>query len=529
MKHFRMLMAMALACAGLTIGAPLSAQKYGGILRVSSDADPPSLSIHEGATNRVTWAVAPMYNNLVTFDAFDPKESLETIVPDLAERWDWSADRTALTFTLNKGARWHDGTPMTAKDVKHTFDLVRGTSTFRLKLNSRKLWYANVQAIETAGDHQVVFRLKRPQPSILAMLASGYSPVYPAHVDPAQLRTTALGTGPFKLKSYIRGRTIEMTKNADYFVKLRPYLDGVKYTIITSTASHTAALMANQVDAANPTFTHKPIAENLKVANVGIQFIPIVGSGTSNIVVNTNKPPLKDLDLRRAVNLALDRASIVKSVFHGGAVIGASMLPQPHGAWGLSSEKLLGLPGYGDPEKARAEARRLLAAKGYGPGNPLKIVVSTRTSITYVEPAAWAIGELKAVGVEAELKQVETGNWHGLVARRDFQLAVNSTGLGADDPDIQFYENFRCHSQRNYSDYCNPEVERLVDQQSMESDLAKRRAIVNQVDIRLTEDVARPQLAYRIYFNPHYPYVKNWVPHASSYNGWRLTEVWLDK
>ncbi|MBI4081503.1 MAG: ABC transporter substrate-binding protein [Candidatus Lambdaproteobacteria bacterium] len=529
MKHLRMLVAMALACAGLTIGAPSPAQKYGGILRVSSDSDPPSLSIHEEATNRVTWTAGPTYNNLVWFDTFEPKESLETIRPDLAERWEWSADGTALAFTLRQEVRWHDGKPFTAKDVKHTFDLVRGVGATRLKLNPRKLWYANVQAIETAGDLQVTFKLKRPQPSLLAMLASGYSPVYPAHVEPALLRITTVGTGPFRFKDYVHDRTIELTRNADYFVRNRPYLDGVKFFIIKSNSSHVGALVSNQLDAANPTFTTKPIADNLKAANVGFQFTEVVGNSTANVIVNTRKPPLNDIMLRRAVNLALDRESIVKSVYQGGAVMGSAMYPKPFGSWGLTVEQLRSLPGYGSGAEGKAEARRILAEKGYGPANPLKIVISARNVRTYVEPAIWAIGELKAVGIEAELRQVESGNWFSLVARRDFQLGINATGLGADDPDIQFYENFRCYSQRNYSDYCNQDVEQQVDRQSAETDLARRKPVVQRVDIRLQEDVARPYLAYRIYYHPHQSYVKNWVPHPTSYNGWRLAEVWLDK
>ena len=105
MSNFRMLKAVALACAGLTIASPLLAQKYGGILRLSADADPPSLSIHEEATNRTTYPIGPTYNYLVTFDPYDPVESLETIRPDLAERWEWNAAGTALTFALRQSRK----------------------------------------------------------------------------------------------------------------------------------------------------------------------------------------------------------------------------------------------------------------------------------------------------------------------------------------------------------------------------------------------------------------------------------------
>ena len=103
---------------------------------------------------------------------------------------------------LGRGVKWHDGQPFTSKDVKFTFDMVREApdAHAKLRLNPRKDWYANVEAIEAADPYTVVFRLKRPQPSILMLLASGQSPVYPAHVPIADQRNRCTGTGPFKFK-----------------------------------------------------------------------------------------------------------------------------------------------------------------------------------------------------------------------------------------------------------------------------------------------------------------------------------------
>ena len=126
--------------------------------------------------------------------------------------------------SCGRDVKWHDGQPFTSRDVKFTFDLVREApeATAKLRLNPRKDWYANVEAIETADPYTVVFRLKRPQPSILMMLASGQSPVYPAHVPLAEQRSRCVGTGPFKFKEWRRGEYVEYVKNPDYFVKGRP-------------------------------------------------------------------------------------------------------------------------------------------------------------------------------------------------------------------------------------------------------------------------------------------------------------------
>ncbi|MBI4081332.1 MAG: ABC transporter substrate-binding protein [Candidatus Lambdaproteobacteria bacterium] len=516
---------------GLLVAAaiPATAQKYGGVLRVQTDANPPSLSLHEESTNRTTWPMVPVYGNLVWFDYFNPKEDLDSIRPDMAERWEWSADNRTLTFTLRPGLRWHDGKPLTAKDVQHTFEMVRGRTTERLKLNPRKLWYANVQGIETVGDLQVSFRLTKPQPSLLAILAGSYSPIYPSHIPAADLRKTAVGTGPFKLKSYTADQSIVLEKNPDFHVKGRPYLDGVTFHMIRTIGSTAAALLKGQVDAAHPTFTTKPAAENLRRADPTLQFAPLVASGSANLLLNAKKPPLNNPKLKRAVGLAMDRENIIKSVYQNGAVLGGAMIPQPWGGWGLTEEQLRMLPGYGTGEKDKAEARRLLAEEGYGPDNPLKLVITTRTAPTYQDLAVWASGELKAVGIEAVLKTIDTGQWFPLVARREFQLAANSTGLGLDDPDAVFFEHYGCGSQRNYTDFCNAEVQQLFERQSAELDIVKRRQFVQEADMRLQQEVARPVLAYRMYYHPHRSYVKNWIPHPVSVNGWRFTEVWLDR
>ena len=143
--------------------APASREgKHGGVLRLVHREDlPQGFAIHETATNSVTWPAMPCYSNLVIFDQLKPIGRLETIVPELAERWSWQDNYRNLVFFLRKDARWHDGQPVTSKDVKFTFDLVREAkdAPAKLRLNPRKEWYANVEAIEAPDPHTVVFRL----------------------------------------------------------------------------------------------------------------------------------------------------------------------------------------------------------------------------------------------------------------------------------------------------------------------------------------------------------------------------------
>ena len=123
----------------------------------------------------------------------------------------------------------------------------------KLRINPRKDWYANVDSIEVADPSTVIFHLKRPQPSLLMMLASGYSPVYPAHVPVAEFRSRCVGTGPFKLKEWRKGESIELARNPDgYWVPGRPYLDGIKYVIIQERGTRFAALQSGRLDISFP-------------------------------------------------------------------------------------------------------------------------------------------------------------------------------------------------------------------------------------------------------------------------------------
>ena len=151
-----------------------------------------------------------VFNNLVMYEQDVAQNSLDTIVPDLATSWSWSADHTKLTFKLREGVKWHDGKPFTAKDVKCTFDMLQGKASDKFRKNPRKTWYDNLTEVTANGDFEVTFHLKRPQPALLALLASGYSPIYPCHVSPAEMRTHPIGTGPFKFVEFKTNESIKL-------------------------------------------------------------------------------------------------------------------------------------------------------------------------------------------------------------------------------------------------------------------------------------------------------------------------------
>ena len=538
MRHVKTCSALLLTL--LTLAAPAAAQtaraassgKPGGVLKPVLREDlPQGFAIHESATNSVTWPAMPCYSNLMIYDQTKRLGRMDTIVGELAEKWSWQDNYRNLVLFLRRDVKWHDGQPFTSKDVKFTFDVVREASDApaKLRINPRKEWYANVDAIEAPDPYTVVFRLKRPQPSLVAMLASGYSPVIPAHVPLAEHRARCVGTGPFKFKEWKRGQSVELVRNPDYFVKGRPYLDAVRYTVIVERGTRVAALQANQIDLAYPGETTLSIAEQLQKAVPTMVLTETASNVSENLLLNTKKPPFDDVKVRRALSFAIDRRTYTQTVHRGAAVIGASLAPKPWGVWGLLDKDLGQLPGYGGAAPGRAQARKLLAEAGFGPSNPLKVELVTRAIAIYLDFAGFVVSDLKQVGVEATLKQIDTAQWHPMVTRREFQIGANLTGLGVDDPDANFYENYACGSPRNYGDYCNEEVGRLIDQQSQEIDAQKRLTLVWQIQKKLEEDAARPTMGWRTDRFAHYPYVKNLILNQVTYNCCRLQEVWLDK
>jgi peptide/nickel transport system substrate-binding protein len=211
--------------------------------------------------------------------------------------------------------------------------------------------------------------------------------------------------------------------------------------------------------------------------------------------------------------------------------MGGAMLSPPEGLWGMPPEILRIIPGYDpDVQKNRAEARSIMQKLGYGPDKKLDVKVSTRNVATYRDPAVILIDQLKEIYVEGVLDTIETANWHSKVTRKDYMVGLNNTGAGVDDPDQQFYENYACGSDRNYSGYCNAELDKKFDEQSMMSDQEKRKKLVWEIDKKLQEDGARPIIFQTVNATCWQPQVKGLTMMVNSiYNGWRFEDVWLDR
>jgi peptide/nickel transport system substrate-binding protein len=343
------------------------------------------------------------------------------------------------------------------------------------------------------------------------------------------MRSHPIGTGPFKFVEFKQNEYIKLTRNQDYWRPGRPYLDGIEYTIIRNVATRMLAFTAGKFDM---TFSFNVSIPLLKdVASQAPDAICKLteDNNSRDLIVNRAAPPFDKADLRRAVALGLDRRAFIDILVEGQGEIGGVMQPPPDGLWGMPPQMLATLPGY-DPDvaKNRAESRRIMEKLGYGPNKRLAVTVSTRTFAT--SAAVILIDQLKEIYIDGQLEAVETANWYPKLRRKDFTIGYTPSEGGLDDPDQKLYEVYVCGAERNYTGYCDTDVDKLIEQQSMQSDPEKRRKLVWEIDRRLAEDGGRPILFYARGATCWQPQVRGLTMMVNSIsNGWRMEDVWLDK
>jgi peptide/nickel transport system substrate-binding protein len=508
---------------------PAVAQQAGGVLKIGHFDSPASMSMLEESTLAVNRPMMGVFNNLVIFKQDEPQNTLDSIVPELATDWTWNEEGTELTFALRRGVKWHDGKPFTAADVRCTFDLLQGKGSEKLRINPRKSWFDNVAEVTANGDYEVTVHLKRPQPSILAMLATGWTPIYPCHVSPAQMRLHPIGTGPFKFVEFKPNQSITVARNPDYWKPGRPYLDGIEHKIIKDVSTRLLSFIAGNEDVYfGVTIPQLKDIKNQVPQAICDMTIPNVAR---NLIVNRDAPPFDNPELRRAMSLTIDRQAFIDIIAEGQGAIGGVMQPPPEGVWGMPPYAMRNLPGY-DPDVAssRAKARKIMEKLGYGPNKRLAVTVSTRNLAPYRDPAVVLIDQLKNIYIDAELNPIDTTQWYPMLIRKDYKIGLNVTETAVDDPDVAFYENYVCGAQRNYTGYCNAEVDKMIDRQSAEPNVEKHKKLVWEIERKLIDDDARPILFYTRVANCREPRVKGLTTMVNSiYNSWRFEDLWLEQ
>ena len=305
----RYLYSFVVAIIAAALATPAAAQdkpRYGGELIFAVPSEPPSYDAHREETFGVIHPLAPHYNTLLRPD---PNDRLATkVVGDLAESWTISKDGRTYTLKLRHGVKFHDGSEMTSKDVKASYDKIifppAGVAS------DRKGEYLDVEAVQALDPYTVVFRLKWPSGSFLMSLASPWNWIYKADILAKDMRwyeTHVMGTGPFVFVEHVRGSYWVGKKNPSYWDKGKPYLDGYRAIFIKDSAAQVAAVRGERAHIQFRGFS--PAERDSLVQALGPKITVQESPWDCALLVamNHEKKPFDDKRVRRALTLALDR------------------------------------------------------------------------------------------------------------------------------------------------------------------------------------------------------------------------------
>jgi len=528
----RCLYLVVIAMVTAALAGPVAAQekpRYGGELLFAVPSEPPSYDAHREETFGVIHPMAPHYNTLLRIDPLDRTGTKP--VGDLAESWSMAKDGRTYTFKLRRGVKFHDGSEMTAKDVKASYDKIifppAGVAS------DRQGQYLVVEAVQAPDPYTVVFRLKWPSASFLASVASPWNWIYKADLLAKDMRwyeTNVMGTGPFLFVEHQRGSHWVGKKNPNYWDKGKPYLDSYRAIFIKDSAAQVAAVRAERAHIQFRGFS--PAERDSLVAALGpkitVQESP--WDCALLVAINHEKKPFDDKRVRRALTLALDRYQGSQALSRIAIVKEVAGVQVPGTPYATPPAELEKLAGYGrDIGKSRAEAKRLLKEAGVPDGFAFTFK-NRGVPMPYEPVGVWLIDQWRQVGLNVKQEVIEAAAYYGQVLRPgNFEVAMDFQCGYIVEPDLDLYKfQSKEVSPANYSRYTDKTLDELFVKQSRAGDLEERKRYIREFEKRLVDDEAH--YLYTLQWNriiPHNAKVRGWTITPSHYLNDQLDAVWL--
>ncbi len=536
MKHPRMriapsvLLGLGLAYGGAMATANAETPVKGGILDFVVGSTIPSYDAHQETTFGVVQPLAPFYSLLIRLN---PENAMSTtdFICDICEgKFESASDGLSYTFNIRKNAKFHDGTPLTAADVKATLDKIifppEGVPS------SRKAWYTQIASVETPDTYKLVIKMKRPLAAIIPALASPFNFIYSKKdLDThgyAWYKTNVNGTGPFKFVQEQPGAFVEGKRNEDYFVKGLPYLDGFK---AVQAPKMSVRLQAIRGDRAAIDFRgFPPKARDDLVEAMGDKIR--VQESDWNVVMgagpNQKLPRFADVRVRQALGYALDRWNGAKHLSQIAIVKTVGGIVFPGHKLAGSQEWLETMPGYGKDIKAgQAKAKALLKEAGYP---DLKVTIWNRAvDQPYKIIGTWYVDEWRKVGIKADQKVLQSGPWYaGLRQTRDFDVAIDINSQTVINPSIDVSKWIK-GAGNDYTNHQDDKTTELYLDMLNEPDPEKQVDKMRAYETRVLKDQAHYIPAFWWYkITPHRTYMKGWNVAPSHYLNQQLDTVWID-
>jgi peptide/nickel transport system substrate-binding protein len=405
------------------------------------------------------------------------------VAPGLAERWE-VADPLTYVFHLRHGVYFQNGRPLTARDVKWTFD-----SLLEGKIRSTKAAvYKPVDRIETPDDYTVIFHLKEPFAGLLWNVSDGAIGIVP-YGSLGEMSQHPVGSGPFRFISAETDKEVVLERNDLYWGE-KAKLERVRLAVVPDATTRALELRKGSADAAIDSLTPDTVLTLSSEPSLEVQRAP--GTVLAYLGFNLHDPILKDVRVRQAIACALDRQQMIDYLWRGEARLARSVLPPQ--SWAYNAD----VPSCEhDPDRARA----LLDAAGYRPQNGIRLHIAMKTSTDENTRLMVAViqQQLRQVGIALDLRSYEFATFFADVGHGAFQMYGLRWIGGNEDPEIFDYAFNSAKvppNGANRGNYSNPRVDVLLNQARLETDLTRRKAMYGEVQRILAEELPYIDLWY---------------------------------
>jgi len=513
----RYLHIVVIAIVATVLAGPAMAQdkpRYGGELVLAVPSEPPSYDGHREETFGVIHPLAPHYNTLLRVDPSDKTGT--KLVADLAESWSMAKDGRTYTFKLRRGVKFHDGSEMTSKDVKASYDKIifppQGVAS------DRQGQYVVVEAVQAPDPYTVVFRLKWPAASFLASVGSPWNWIFKADILAKDMRwyeKNVMGTGPFTFVEHVKGAHLVGKKDPNYWDKGKPYLDGYRAIFIRDSAAQVAAVRGERAHIQFRGFS--PAERDGLVQALGPKITVQESAWDCALLVamNHDKKPFDDKRVRRALSLALDRYQGSQALSKIAIVKEVAGVQVPGTPFATPPAELEKLAGYGrDIAKSRAEAKRLLKEAGVPDGFAFTFK-NRGIPMPYEPVGVWLIDQWRQVGLNVTQEVIEAAKYYAELRGGNFDVAMDFQCGYIVEPDLDIYKfQSKEISPANYSRYTDKVLDELFVKQGRAGDAEERKKYIREFERRLLDDEV------------HYFYTLQWhriIPHNSKVKGWTIT------
>jgi peptide/nickel transport system substrate-binding protein len=525
------LLAVVLAVAFLTAPRVARGQtpRSGGELVFVVPAEPPSYDAHREDTFALLHPASPHYSTLLRIDSTDPTGT--KIVGDVAESWVVSRDGKTYTVKIRKGVLFHDGSELTARDVKATYDRIsrppEGVASIR------KGEYIDLEAVEAPEPHTVVFRLKWGNAAFLSSLASPWNWIYKADIlarDQRWYEKNILGSGPFLFVEHVKGSHWLGKKNPGYWDKGKPYLDGYRALFVRDSAAQVAAVRGERAMIQFRGFSPAERDSLVQALGPKIKVQESPWDCALWVVPNQSRKPFDDKRVRRALSLALDRYQGSQALSRIAIVKEVAGLMVPGTPFATPPAELEKLAGYSrDVAASRAEARKLLREAGVPEGFAFTLL-NRGIPMPYEPVGIWLLDQWRQVGLTVKQELPETAKYFADIRAGSFEVAVDFQCGYIVEPDLDLYK-FQSQeiSQANYGRYTDKTLDDLYVRQSRATDPEERKRLIRAFERRLLEEEAhyiQTLQWHRIV--PHSARLRGWTISPSHYLNQQLDTVWLE-